>query len=237
MSYIKIVIKAFRAPDDVAACQKFVDGHMKVLKIYGITMITSANIEWFEDPNTYVILVESEDGEKVYGGARVQVAGGKYELPIEKAVKDMDITIHQQIQKYAEAGTAEFCGLWNSREVAGLGIGSMYLGRAAVAITEQLQLTTLFGLCAPATVKNSARVGFEIATFLGNNGTFYYPKEDLIATAVIINNTTTLETADPEEREIIFDLRKNLQQHKEELGPKARILDVVYDLKIPNLNK
>lgn len=235
MSYIKIVIKAFRAPDDIPACQKFVDGHMKVLKIYGITMITSANVEWFEDPNTYVILVESEDGEKVYGGARVQVAGGQYELPIEKAVKDMDSSVHEAIQRYAANGTAEFCGLWNSREVAGLGIGSMYLGRAAVAITQQLRLTTLFGLCAPATVKNSARVGFEIASFLGNNGTFYYPKEDLIATAVIINNTEKLITAEPEERDIIFDLRKTPYQYKQEVGPKGRLLDVVYDLAIPNL--
>ncbi len=235
MSDIKIVIKAFRAPDDKTSCHKFLDGHMKVLKIYGITMITSANVEWFDDPDTYVILVESEDGEKVYGGARVQVAGGKYQLPIEKAVQDMDGSVVETVARYAARGTAEFCGLWNSREVAGLGIGSMYLGRAAVAIAEQIKLTTMFGLCAPATVKNSARVGFEIATFLGNNGTFYYPKEDLIATAVIINDTQNLPTAEPEEREIILDLRKKLFQHKFETGPKGRTLDVVYDLQIPNL--
>ncbi len=235
MSDIKIVIKAFRAPDDKDACHRFVDGHMKVLKIYGITMITSANVEWFDDRDTYVILVESEDGEKVYGGARVQVATGKYQLPIEKAVAEMDTSVHDIVRDYASRGTAEFCGLWNSREVAGLGIGSMYLGRAAVAITQQLKLTTLFGLCAPATVKNSARVGFEIATFLGNNGTFYYPKEDLIATAVIINNTEKLPTADPDERDIIMGLRETPVQHKHELGPKNRTLDVVYDLAIPNL--
>ncbi len=235
MSDIKIVIKAFRAPDDKVSCHKFLDGHMKVLKIYGITMITSANVEWFDDPDTYVILVESEDGEKVYGGARVQVAGGKYQLPIEKAVQDMDATVIESVAGYAARGTAEFCGLWNSREVAGLGIGSMYLGRAAVAITEQIKLTSMFGLCAPATVKNSARVGFEIATFLGNNGTFYYPKEDLIATAVIISDTQNLPTAEPEERSIILDLRQKPYQHKFETGPKGRTLDVVYDLQIPNL--
>ncbi len=235
MSDIKIVIKAFRAPDNIEACHKFVDGHMKVLKIYGISMITSANVEWFEDKNTYVILVESEDGEKIYGGARVQIATGQYQLPIEKAVTGMDNHVGKVIMEYAKDGTAEFCGLWNSREVAGLGIGSMYLGRAAVAITRQLKLTTLFGLAAPATVKNSMRVGFEVATFLGNNGTFYYPKEDLIATAVIIKDTENLPTAEPDERTIIQDLRANLFQHKHESGPKGRTLDVVYDLAIPNL--
>ena len=44
MSDIKIVIKAFRAPDDKEACHRFVDGHMKVLKIYGITMLSLIHI-------------------------------------------------------------------------------------------------------------------------------------------------------------------------------------------------
>src|SRR4051812_33998994 len=99
-SDIKLVIKAFRAVDNLADCQKYVEGHMKVLKIFGITMITSANIEWFMDPYTYVVLVESESGDKVYGGARIQVAGGQYPLPIEKAVFELDDTIYNFIKKY-----------------------------------------------------------------------------------------------------------------------------------------
>lgn len=235
MSDFQFVIKAFRATDDLAACQKFVEGHTRVLRIFGITMITSANVEWFNDPNTYVIIVESENGEKIYGGARVQVSGGTLPLPIETAVADMDPTVHETIEEHAREGTAEFCGLWNSRAVAGYGIGSMYLGRAAVAITEQLKLKTLFGLCAPATVRNSARVGFEVATFLGNNGTFYYPKEDLIATAVCINDLHNLPTAEAAEREMIMELRNNLVQQKIEPGPKGRTLEVKYELAIPNL--
>ncbi len=235
MSDFQFTIKAFRAPDDIEACQRYVEGHTRVLRIFGITMITSANVEWFTDPNTYVIIVESEDGEKIYGGARVQVAGGTLPLPIETAVADMDPTVHETIAEHAKEGAGEFCGLWNSRAVAGYGIGSMYLGRAAVAITEQLKLKTLFGLCAPATVRNSARVGFELATFLGNNGTFYYPKEDLIATAVSINDLQNLPTAEPAERDIIFNLRNNLVQDKLEPGPKDRVLGVNYRLAIPNL--
>ncbi len=235
MSDFQFVIKAFRATDNIEACKRFVEGHTRVLKIFGITMITSANVEWFDDPNTYVIIVESLDGEKIYGGARIQVAGGKIPLPIETAVKDMDPSVHEIIAEHAKEGTAEFCGLWNSRAVAGYGIGSMYLGRAAVSITEQLKLKTLFALCAPATVRNSARVGFELATFLGNNGTFYYPKEDLIATAVCINDLHNLPAAEPEERDVIFDLRNKPIQHKLEPGPRDRILSVNYELQIPNL--
>jgi hypothetical protein len=231
MNTVKLVIKAFRAVDDAEACYRFVDGHVKVLKIFGITMITSAKVEWMSDPDTYVILVESENGEKVLGGARIQVAGGNYKLPIETAVTELDPSIHNLVKELAPQGTAELCGLWNSREVAGLGIGSIYLGRVGVALTTQLNLSTLFALCAPATVKNCLRVGFQVASNLGNNGTFYYPKDDLIATAMLLTDTGTLSTADPDERENIFKLRKDYEQKVFETTRRDN-LEIQYKLKI-----
>lgn len=235
MSDIKVVVKAFRAIDNPDICEKYVEGHVRVLKIYGITMITSANVEWFTDPYTYVILVESEDEQKIYGGARIQVAGGQYELPIEKAVKDFDPNVHGLVNRLTPGGTGELCGLWNSREVAGLGIGSIYLGRVGVAISTQLNLSTLFALCAPATVKNCMRVGFLVETSLGNNGTFYYPKEDLIATAVLLNDVPTLINADPDERQAIINLRENPIQTRIDMAPKQRTLEIDYRIKIPNI--
>src|SRR4051812_21999669 len=113
LEQIKLSIKAFRAMDDIETCQKYVEGHSKVLKIYGITMITSAKVAWFEGPDTYVILVESEDAEKIYGGARIQVAGGKFSLPIEDALTKFDGNIHQYVRELTPAGTGELCGLWN----------------------------------------------------------------------------------------------------------------------------
>lgn len=232
---MKFVIKAFRAVDNIAACEKYVEGHVRVLKIFGITMITSAKVEWFDDPDTYVILVESEDEEKIYGGARIQVSGGRYNLPIETAVSEFDPSVHEMVGNLARNGTGELCGLWNSREVAGYGVGSIYLGRVGVAIATQLKLETLFALCAPATVKNCMRVGFKVETSLGNNGTFYYPKEDLIATAVLLNDVPVLSTADPFEKAAIMDLRKNPVQHKIDPGPKDRIIEIDYNITIPNL--
>ena len=156
-----IKIRVFRAIDDIESCQKYLEGHVRVLKIFGITMITSANIEWFYDPNTYVIIAESEDGVKVYGGARIQIANSTFPLPIETAVEEFDSSIHELVNRLAEnGGTGELCGLWNSREVAGYGLGSIYLGRVGVAIAKFLNLNSLFALCAPSTVKNCMQVGF-----------------------------------------------------------------------------
>lgn len=234
MDEIKLNIRAFRATDDVYTCSKYVQGHMDVLKIFGITMITTANTEWFDDPNTYVIIVQSFDGEKVYAGARIQIAGGKYELPIEKAVSMFDPYIHKFVTDRLVNGIGELCGLWNSREVVGLGIGSLYLGRIGTAISTQLKLKTLFALCAPITVRNCIKMGYLLETSLGNNGTFYYPKEDLIATVVTLADTSSFITADPKEKDIILNLRNNPKQHKIEIAPRGQKVDVYFNLSISN---
>ena len=234
-NHIKLVFRVFRATDDIESCKKYVEGHVRVLKIFGITMITSAKAEWFDDPDTYIILVQSEDGEKLYGGARVQVAGGKFQLPIETALSKFDNSIHSLVKELAIEGTGELCGLWNSREVAGLGIGSIFLGRVGVAIATQLKLKTLFALCAPATVKNCLNVGFLIENRLGDDGTFYYPKEDLVATAVLLNDIDTLSSADQGERDKIFELRQDPELKKIEQGPRDKVLDIDFHLTIPNL--
>lgn len=234
MDNIKLSIRVFKAPDDKESCQKYYEGHSRVLRIYGITMITSAKQAWFDDPNTYVILVESENGEKQYGGARIQVAGGEFGLPIEDALTKFDHNIHDYVRELQAKGTGELCGLWNSREVAGLGIGSIYLGRVGVAVARLLNLETLYALCAPATVKNCLNVGFLVDERLGDKGTFYYPKEGLVATAVLLHDLGPLSTADPDERNKILDLRHNPIQKKLEQSPRESMLEIEYNLLIKN---
>ena len=227
---IKLVIRAFRAIDDLDSCRKYVEGHSKVLRIFGITMITSAKVQWMEDPDTYMIMVESENGEKTFGGARIQVAKGNFALPIEDALTRFDANIHRFVEEAIPGGTGELCGLWNSREVAGLGIGSIFLSRVGVAVALRLRLNTLFALCAPATVKNAMRVGFLVDERLGKEGTFYYPKEGLVATSVFLKDVMELSTANPDEKEKIFELDRSPVLTKLELSPRAKELEVDYNL-------
>ncbi len=81
----EILIRAFRATDDLETCQKFIDGHKNVLEHHGIIKVTSSNNEWAHNPAVFVIVVESVDGKKLYGGARVHAANGITKLPIEDA--------------------------------------------------------------------------------------------------------------------------------------------------------
>jgi hypothetical protein len=231
-----ITLRAFRAIDDFEACQKFMYGHRAVLENIGIHKLTSSKDEWMVNPGVFVIIVESEDRTKVYGGARIHVAEGTQPLPIEEATGYLDANIYDIVKNHAITGTGEICGLWNSREVAGMGIGSVFLTRACVIIASQVCLQSLFALCAPYTIKMAQTVGYQIIYELGNNGTFYYPKLDLVATAMILNDVNTLSLADPIEKESIMSLRANpTQVRKEILREREVVLD--YRLEIPNIDK
>jgi hypothetical protein len=215
-------IRIFRAIDDKDSCERFMEGHMNVLKIYGITEIATANKGWFSNPASYVLLAETLDGQKLVGGIRVHVSEGTQPLPIEDAISELDSSIHDKIKANAIKGTGELCGLWNSREVAGMGISGLLM-RAGISVTTQVKLSSLYALCAPVTVPMVGKVGFVIEKSLGKNGTFYYPKSDLIATAVIINDLVTLPDAENYERQAILDLRKNPHQSRLETGGKGEL--------------
>lgn len=229
-------LRAFRAIDDPATCELFVEGHTQVLTSIGVTKVTSSKHGWTSNPAAFVIIVESMDGKKVYGGARVHVAGGSEPLPIEQATVAMDPTVVDLVWKYAQHGTGEICGLWNSREIAGYGIGSIFLTRAAVAISSQIGLTSLFALCAQYTVSMAESVGYHRYTTIGNNGTFYYPKMDLLATTMLHEDIGTLKSANDEDRKAILQLRENLNTVRTEVLRKKSI-DIHYELSIPHLDR
>ena len=236
-SNAKVRINAFRASSDVESSIKFADGHRRVLEAHGVKKVTSSNLEWTEDPSVFVLLVESLETGRALGGARVHASTGNNILPIESATVDLDPRVVDVIKRESLQGTGELCGLWNSMEVAGLGIGSFFATRAGVVICEQLGISSLFALCAPYTVRWAQRVGCQILEGLGNNGTFYYPKEDLLATAVLLPDTKVLETAKPGEQDKINYLRENLQCVMSENPPGKRFeVDIEYDLSIQDAN-
>ncbi len=229
-------LRAFRAIDDAKACELFIEGHTRVLTNIGVTKVTSSKNDWMYNPAAFVLIVESLDGEKIYGGARIHVAGGSDPLPIEQATGSMDAAVYDLVWKYAQQGTGEGCGLWNSREIAGYGVGSIFLTRAAIAISQQIGIKSLFALCAPYTIKLTESVGYQIETSIGNNGTFYYPKLDLLATTMILKDLNTLEHASEENIRAIMQLRENRDVVRiEELRNKK--IEIHYQTDIPNLDK
>ncbi len=164
---MSVIFRAFNASDDQESCQKFIDGHRKVLEAYGIGMITSNNAKWATHKNTFVILAEASDDHRALGGVRVQIMDDALPLPIIGAVGQVDDKIHEVINLHKGKVLAEACGLWNAREIAGHGY-SFFLLRSAIALAYLLKVDSLFALAAPVTVEMCLNAGFSIERYLGN---------------------------------------------------------------------
>ena len=222
-------IRMFRAIDDLESCTEFAQGHAKVLLDYGVTKVTSSSTDWFYNPAVFCIVAEIAETNETVGGIRIHIADGITRLPMEDAVAMVDESVYGLIESYKVAGTAELCGLWNAKTTAGWGIGSYILMRAGISIIPKLNLSTLFALCAPHTLNISVEKGFEVEKSIGNEGTFIYPKLDLVATSIIIKNTDALPLALPSEKKLIFDLRENPLITRIESSQK-RDLEINYNL-------
>jgi hypothetical protein len=232
----EVRLRAFRAIDEPGTCELFIKGHADVLASIGITKVTSSKNGWAKNPAVFVIIVESLDGEIVYGGARVHVSGGSEPLPIEQATGALDPAIFDVVWEFSQQGSGEICGLWNSHELAGYGIGTPLLIRALIAISSQIGLQSVFALCAPYTIKPVINCGMVLIDSIGNKGTFYYPKLDLVATAMILKDVSTLNGAAGDDRSAIFQMRNNPDSFKiHEL--KNRKIDIDFKLRIPNPDK
>src|ERR1700759_448616 len=94
-----IRIRAFRATEDRATCLKFIEGHKKVLSIYGLENISTNVDSWIYNPSIFVIVVEPLEGDRLYGGVRLQCADLIHPLPIEDAVGKMDRSIHEIVKQ------------------------------------------------------------------------------------------------------------------------------------------
>jgi len=222
-------LKAFRAIDNLDLCEQFAAGHAKVLLDYGVTKVTSSSTSWFFNPAVYVIIAKQKITGEIVGGVRLHIADGITPLPLEDAISIVDERVFDLVKQHRSGRTAELCGLWNAKSVAGMGVGSYFLMRAGISVTNQLKLTSLFALCAPHTLKISVEKGFDIEKSIGKEGTFVYPKLDLIATSIIIRDPDALSVALPEERDLILELRENPSIIRIEQGPKG-VTEVTYNL-------
>jgi hypothetical protein len=226
----RFVFRGFRAVDDFETCQRFLEGHVKVLRDYGITNITTNNAKWMTNPSIYVIVAESPDGSEVFGGIRVHVADGKDPLPLEAAIGKMDHRVYDIIRSYIDSGTGELCGLWNSKAVAGYGL-SLLLIRAGISIVTQIHLNSLFTICADYTMPMVRRVGFTVEDSIGKNGDFVYPNENYIAKVLRKMNALSLDQAEEYDKSRIINLRDNPLQVFVEAGPKGE-MEIQYKLLI-----
>lgn len=203
----EISIRSFRAVDDLESCMRFREGHLGVLEAFGFKL-TSSTEEWMFDPGTHVIIIESIDRKITYGGSRLQLLGSKLELPIQSAVGE-DIPNLDEFLMSRNGPVAELCGLWNSVAVAGLGIGSVYSIRSAIALGGLLGYNEMVALCSAFTYRISHKYGFRLVDSLGEGGKVFYAGANQYAHLTHQPNIIELTDSDEIERVKIKEIRTN----------------------------
>lgn len=224
-------IRAFRAVDDYNSSMAFAEGHIEVLRNFGLNL-SSAKKTWMESPGVYVIIIESPESGEVFGGARIEVYDGIHTLPIVGAVSEEAPEIIPFLETHKAYRIGEICGLWNSMAVAGLGVGSTYSIRSAIALAGMIGLSELVALCSPYTYRIANNYGFRLLEELGNKGAIPYAGANEIAHVTFQHDVAALPGASEEERNIILDLRNNPIQTKIDHARKQPV-EVQYDLTLP----
>lgn len=226
----KYRIFVFRAIDEPELCERYIEGHVKVLTDYGITNVTTNNREWTKHPYIYCTVAEDLDTNELVGGVRIQISDGIHPLPVESAIGYMDNRIYDKVKQFAlNGGISESCGLWTAKRMKGIGM-ARYLMRASVASSNQLGFNIMLGICGWHTLKLFGEIGFVVDKSLGENGDFPYPTKEHIANVIGILDAVTLKHSSREEKKIMLLIRNLLNLNmKEEIADKT--IEIDYNIK------
>jgi hypothetical protein len=159
------------------------------------------------------------DRKTTYGGSRLQLLGSKLELPIQGAVGE-DISNLDEYLFSRKGPVAELCGLWNSVAVAGLGIGSVYSIRSAIALGGLLGYQEMIALCSAFTYRISHKYGFRLVESLGEGGKIFYEGANQFAHITHQNDVINLLNSDEIEKLKIQEVR---------LSPISKVDEIIGD--------
>jgi hypothetical protein len=173
-------IRVFRSATDEQLCQDLVEGHRAVLSAYGIKELATFNRDWIGREDVLVIAALGAD-QRVLGGARMQHLKSLADMPMFRAIGEQDPDLATVLQPYLDEGAWELGGLWNSMELAGMGVEATFLIQAALAAMPLTDARHLFALTSPVTRRMQAALGFETQGGVGDNGFFVYPTPKLKA--------------------------------------------------------
>jgi hypothetical protein len=228
----EVHLRVLRSSEDLALSRKMVEGHKRVLKAYGINKISSFNSDWIGRDDVVLIAAMSADGERVLAGTRLQSGPEPEGFPLYKAVGEMDENISPWLKSIIPEGTIELNGMWNSIELAGMGLGVEWMVQSAMASMSMLDLRNLLALTSPVTRKMRDRMGWKIHDEFGDEGYFKYPTEKLRASIEHFTFPDDLPKSVPEVKvfmEGIWEAPIGHVMHFE--GPKGK-LKVIFNFSI-----
>lgn len=223
-------VHVFRADQHADICHELVDGHQAVLQAYGIKKLITFNREWIGNPNVIVIAAVGQgtgvDGRsrRVLGGARMHGAKTTNELPMLKAIGSQDSRLRGHMERYVEEGAFELGGMWNSIEMAGMGVEATFMIQAAMATLTMVGGRHLFALTSPVTRRMQKPLAFFTEEGIGEDGYFTYPTPKLRATIARYTFPEHLTDVQPEVRELLEGIWQDPEGMVHQVhGPKGEL--------------
>ncbi|PCJ82605.1 MAG: hypothetical protein COA49_00660 [Bacteroidetes bacterium] len=220
----EVHLRILRASQDVALCHQMVEGHKRVLRSYGIKKISSFNTDWIGRDDVILIAAISADGEKILAGSRLQSGPSPMGYPLFQAVGNKDDLIEPWINSIIPEGAMELNGMWNSIELAGMGLGFEWLVQSAMASMSMLDIRHLLALTSPVTRRMRDKMGWKIRGEFGEEGFFKYPTEKLRASIEQFIFPEYLQNAQPEVNVFLEELWAAPIGHEMSVeGPKGKL--------------
>lgn len=228
MDNLDVKISLYRAKDHPGVCEKFSIGHRALLEINDVDL-GPIDKSWYHSEFVYLLVVESAINGEILGGSKLVIYNGKDNLPLQNLLIDDYPELNSLLSKFYSRGLVEISGLWNSRAVAGLGLGSEHLIRTSIAVCSFLPVATVITFCSPFVTRFASLYGFKPLDSFGINGSIPFPDERWMSTINYLDDINGMQSADAKERARIEELRR-IPSSVQEYNDRGKSLRIQYSL-------
>jgi hypothetical protein len=208
---LDFILSLHRASDNYLLCEKFVRGHRQLLAANDVDL-GPVDTSWFNSTDVFLLVVRRADADEILGGAKLVIFDNNENLPLLKLLGEDYPELIGYLREYSKNGLVEISGLWNSRSVAGLGLGSEQLIRTSIAICGLLNIESVVTFCSPFVTRFAELYGFSPLSQFGEYGSIPFPDNRWMSTINILRDPLIMSSADPSEKNLIFELREKPNQ-------------------------
>jgi hypothetical protein len=168
----RLRLEIFHAGENPEKARAYCDGFQKKIKAIGVKGLKSADVTWLDRPDVWVMSLWS--GQKMVAGSRIELHDDKIEFPIIDVLRVNSPENLGMLEQMNNTKYAEWCGLWVSGQVKGLGISAL-MADIGLATAHSLGLDWVISICPRHTVDLFRELGFRLWTHNDKPVKFAYP--------------------------------------------------------------
>ncbi len=227
---LEVSLIVSKAVDDSELCHRFSTGHRKLLENHNVDL-GPIDTSWYSDENVYILVVKDDLKDEILGGSKLVISNGKGNLPMERLLSDDYPNLQGLLSKLSNNGIVEISSLWNSRSIAGWGLGSEQLIKASIVVSSFLNVDKIVTFCSPFVTRFAESYGFVPLKDFGLNGAIPFPDDRWMSTINVLYDMDEMKLADTSCRNEIFELIHH-PIRSIEYKKRGRMLKVNFYLKV-----